>query len=450
MRASIVRRAMPSPASGRDFRLKILHEEKAGDHQEVSTRGTIRKQHRFFTLPVRDISAYLLFSNDSTSRTPSTHTSISARMRKFLLLECLAVDGYLEDLPDLQDLDAHLGDPYADLGDPSSFASTSPEQSINFQHENRQVVGGLFEDLLDLDDLDAYLGDPSSFAFTGAEQSIDFHTSFEGMPPNGPADQGLGPTALPEIGQTINSNDLDFRFSRRSYKRCSSSRLWARHWPHRHVDISRCQAQQHQSTSIASGCHAPGKNTANMKEIMDNYVLAADGEDISRTRPSHWHYYDDCPPRSTSPPGDYYRSRGAPNTSREVLKIGYLHGLLLLLCDLLAQKEILPQSTERIVEVQGTPEGIKGAIWEICKCLDDEDLQGRTRAQTGSRKDHRRCKFKYYQRRQSRSKYRNVYRCKGYPGNHDCKNMLYTPVVCTQSDATNMASISHFFKQETR
>ncbi|KAI3559638.1 hypothetical protein CABS03_01849 [Colletotrichum abscissum] len=82
--------------------------------------------------------------------------------------------------------------------------------------------------------------------------------------------------------------------------------------------------------------------------------------------------------------------------------------------------------------------------------FDDEDLQGRTRAQTGSRKDHRRCKFKYYQRRQSRSKYRNVYRCKGYPGNHDCKNMLYNPVLCTQSDATNMASISHFFKQETR
>ncbi|KAJ3938022.1 uncharacterized protein N0V96_012022 [Colletotrichum fioriniae] len=42
-----------------------------------------------------------------------------------------------------------------------------------------------------------------------------------------------------------------------------------------------------------------------------------------------------------------------------------------------------------------------------------------------SRKDHRRCKFKYYQRRQSRSKYRNVYRCKGYPGNPDCKNLLY-------------------------
>ncbi|KAG7039641.1 KH domain-containing protein [Colletotrichum scovillei] len=145
-----------------------------------------------------------------------------------------------------------------------------------------------------------------------------------------------------------------------------------------------------------------------------------------------------------------FEKLGAPDTSREVLKIGYLHGLLLLLCDHLAQNEILPQSTERIVEVQGTPEGLKGAIWEICKCLDDEDLQGRTRAETGSRKDHRRCKFKYYQRRQSRSKYRNVYRCKGYPGNHDCKNMLYNPVVCTQSDTAYMASISHFSKQQTR
>ncbi|KXH52152.1 YDG/SRA domain-containing protein [Colletotrichum nymphaeae SA-01] len=168
-RSSIVRRAMPSPASGRDFRLKIRHQEKAGDHQRFPPEGQSGEHHRFFTSPVRDISAYLLFSNDSTSRTPSTHTSISARMRKSLLLECLTVGGYLEDLPDLQDLNAHLGDPYADLGDPSSFAST------------------------------------------GAEQSIEFHTSFEGMPPNGPADQGLGPTALPEIEQANDSNDLDFK-----------------------------------------------------------------------------------------------------------------------------------------------------------------------------------------------------------------------------------------------
>ncbi|KAK0371716.1 KH domain-containing protein [Colletotrichum limetticola] len=41
-----------------------------------------------------------------------------------------------------------------------------------------------------------------------------------------------------------------------------------------------------------------------------------------------------------------------------------------------AQKEMLPQSTERIVEVQGTPEGIKGAIWEICKCLVDDWQRG--------------------------------------------------------------------------
>ncbi|UQC81437.1 YDG/SRA domain-containing protein [Colletotrichum lupini] len=133
--------------------------------------GRSGKQHRVFTSPVRDISAYLLFSNDSTSRTPSTHASISARMRKFILLECLTA------------------------------ASNS----------NDQVVGGYLQDLPDLDDLDAHLRDPSSFAFTGAEQSINFHTSFEGMPPNGPADQGLGPTALPEIEQANNnSNDLDF------------------------------------------------------------------------------------------------------------------------------------------------------------------------------------------------------------------------------------------------
>ena len=39
---------------------------------------------------------------------------------------------------------------------------------------------------------------------------------------------------------------------------------------------------------------------------------------------------------------------------------------------MVAQKEMLPQSTERIVEVQGTAEGIKRAIWEICKCLADD------------------------------------------------------------------------------
>ncbi|KAJ0297950.1 hypothetical protein COL5a_009937 [Colletotrichum fioriniae] len=66
-----------------------------------------------------------------------------------------------------------------------------------------------------------------------------------------------------------------------------------------------------------------------------------------------------------------------------------------------------------------------GSSASVGSFFDDEDSQGRIRAQTGSRKDHRRCKFKYYQRRQSRSKYRNVYRCKGYPGNPDCKNLLY-------------------------
>lgn len=43
---------------------------------------------------------------------------------------------------------------------------------------------------------------------------------------------------------------------------------------------------------------------------------------------------------------------------------------------MVAQKEMLPQSTERIVEVQGTPDGIKAAVWEICKCLVDDWQRG--------------------------------------------------------------------------
>ena len=43
---------------------------------------------------------------------------------------------------------------------------------------------------------------------------------------------------------------------------------------------------------------------------------------------------------------------------------------------MVAQKEMLPQSTERIVEVQGTPEGIEKAIWEIGKCLIDDWQRG--------------------------------------------------------------------------
>ncbi|KAK0703318.1 hypothetical protein B0T26DRAFT_839024 [Lasiosphaeria miniovina] len=43
---------------------------------------------------------------------------------------------------------------------------------------------------------------------------------------------------------------------------------------------------------------------------------------------------------------------------------------------MVAQKEMLPQSTERIVEVQGTPEGIQRAVWEICKCLVDDRQRG--------------------------------------------------------------------------
>jgi heterogeneous nuclear rnp K-like protein 2 len=43
---------------------------------------------------------------------------------------------------------------------------------------------------------------------------------------------------------------------------------------------------------------------------------------------------------------------------------------------MVAQKEMLPQSTERIVEVQGSPEGIDKAIWEIGKCLIDDWQRG--------------------------------------------------------------------------
>lgn len=43
---------------------------------------------------------------------------------------------------------------------------------------------------------------------------------------------------------------------------------------------------------------------------------------------------------------------------------------------MVAQKEMLPQSTERIVEVQGTPDGIRKATWEIGKCLVDDWQRG--------------------------------------------------------------------------
>ena len=43
---------------------------------------------------------------------------------------------------------------------------------------------------------------------------------------------------------------------------------------------------------------------------------------------------------------------------------------------MVAQKEMLPQSTERIVEVQGGAEGIQKAVWEICKCLVDDWQRG--------------------------------------------------------------------------
>jgi len=43
---------------------------------------------------------------------------------------------------------------------------------------------------------------------------------------------------------------------------------------------------------------------------------------------------------------------------------------------MVAQKEMLPQSTERVVEVQGTPSGIQTAVWEIGKCLVDDSERG--------------------------------------------------------------------------
>jgi heterogeneous nuclear rnp K-like protein 2 len=43
---------------------------------------------------------------------------------------------------------------------------------------------------------------------------------------------------------------------------------------------------------------------------------------------------------------------------------------------MVAQKEMLPQSTERIVEVQGAPDGIEKAVFEIGKCLIDDHERG--------------------------------------------------------------------------
>lgn len=41
-----------------------------------------------------------------------------------------------------------------------------------------------------------------------------------------------------------------------------------------------------------------------------------------------------------------------------------------------AAKEMLPQSTERVVDVAGDPEAIRAAIWEIGKCLVDDWQRG--------------------------------------------------------------------------
>ncbi|EXF75555.1 YDG/SRA domain-containing protein [Colletotrichum fioriniae PJ7] len=75
--------------------------------------------------------------------------------------------------------------------------------SDDLQNGNDQVGDDYLEDPL------ADLGDPGLFASTGPEENIDFHTSLEGMLL---ISQGLGPMALPEIGQADNfSNDSGFQ-----------------------------------------------------------------------------------------------------------------------------------------------------------------------------------------------------------------------------------------------
>ncbi|CAH1764794.1 7001_t:CDS:2 [Entrophospora sp. SA101] len=43
---------------------------------------------------------------------------------------------------------------------------------------------------------------------------------------------------------------------------------------------------------------------------------------------------------------------------------------------MVASKEMLPQSTERVVEVQGTVEAIRLAVWEIGRCLIEDNERG--------------------------------------------------------------------------
>jgi heterogeneous nuclear rnp K-like protein 2 len=43
---------------------------------------------------------------------------------------------------------------------------------------------------------------------------------------------------------------------------------------------------------------------------------------------------------------------------------------------MVASKEMLPQSTERIIEVQGAVEAIKTAVYEIAKCLQEDYERG--------------------------------------------------------------------------
>ncbi|OLL26480.1 RNA-binding protein rnc1 [Neolecta irregularis DAH-3] len=41
-------------------------------------------------------------------------------------------------------------------------------------------------------------------------------------------------------------------------------------------------------------------------------------------------------------------------------------------CRMTAAKEMLPQSTERVVEIQGTPDAVNIAVWQVGKCLIDD------------------------------------------------------------------------------
>jgi heterogeneous nuclear rnp K-like protein len=107
---------------------------------------------------------------------------------------------------------------------------------------------------------------------------------------------------------------------------------------------------------------------------------------------------------------------------------------------MVAQKEMLPQSTERIVEVQGTPEGIEKAVWEIGKCLIEDWQRGTgtvlynpaVRAQTGSGPMGNTAEPRTYDRPQGGSRYMSR------TGNGaDFTESSSTPYRRSNSDAAN-------------